>query len=330
MKSIHVASSSRTAVLLLAGMFAFILSGPMTSAAQDKSADTPAHKHADKTADADKSLADQLRELQAKVAKLEAALHQSHQGASVAGGMSGMAGMGGKSQGMMGGGMMGGPQQKAMAGGGMQGMGSMMDMMMGGMAGQKKGMASPGGPGGGGMAGMEMGGMAAGGMGMMEDDMNMMGMMGKGSMGAKGMKMKMAAALPGFPGASHIYHIGATGFFLDHEDHITLTTQQQTTLNHLKEKALLAKSTSQRKIDEAEQELWTLTASDQPDAAAIEAKIKEIEKLRGDQRIAFIRAVGEAAKVLTEEQRQKLLGLTSPKSDKADPHAGHKHDAAKP
>jgi Spy/CpxP family protein refolding chaperone len=154
-----------------------------------------------------------------------------------------------------------------------------------------------------------------GGGGMEDDEMGMMGMMGMGSMKGMG-KVQKTAALPGFPGASHVYHIGATGFFLDHPEHVTLTTKQQTALNGLKEKALLEKSTFQRKIEEAEQELWTLTASDQPDAAKIEAKVREVEKLRGDQRLAFIRAVGEAAKVLTDEQRKALLGQAADKADK--------------
>jgi Spy/CpxP family protein refolding chaperone len=67
----------------------------------------------------------------------------------------------------------------------------------------------------------------------------------------------------------------------------------------------------ERKVEEAEQELWELTASDTPDAAAIEAKVREIEKLRGDQRMAFIRAVGEAAKQLTDEQRRALVGVAA-------------------
>ncbi len=162
--------------------------------------------------------------------------------------------------------------------------------------------------------------------------MEMMGMMGMAPKGAGGMagmkgmgKMQMQAALPGFPGASHIYHIGATDFFLDHADHITLTPKQKVDLGRIKEKALLTKASAQRKVEEAEQELWGLTASDQPDAAKIEAKIQEIEKLRGDQRLTFIRSVGTAAKVLTDEQRQSLLGTDAGKSDKPDPHAGHKH-----
>jgi hypothetical protein len=291
MKNVTPSTVSRLALLPLLGALALGLAWPLAVAAQDKASDPATHKHGAKSADADKDLAAQVRDLQAKIAKLEAALKQGHKGTPS--GTTDTSGMGGKKMGM---GMEDMPDQM-----------KKMMQMMGGM--QGKGM---------------------GGMGMEDDDTDMMGMMGMGSMGRGGMKgmkgmekMQKAAALPGFPGASHIYHIGATGFFLDHPDHIKLTTKQQATLNGLKEKALLEKSTSQRKIDEAEQELWTLTASDKPDAAKIEAKVREIEKQRGDQRLAFIRSVGEAAKVLTDEQRQALLGTAADKAEKAPAHAGH-------
>jgi Spy/CpxP family protein refolding chaperone len=124
------------------------------------------------------------------------------------------------------------------------------------------------------------------------------------SLGAMG----MATSLPGFPGISHLYHIGAEGFFLNHVEHITLSQDQRKKLNRIKEKALLGESSCQRKVEDAEQDLWELTASDAPDATAIEAKVRELEKLRGDQRLAFIRAVGEAAKLLTDDQRRALAG----------------------
>ena len=149
--------------------------------------------------------------------------------------------------------------------------------------------------------------MAGGGMGMM--DMDMMGMAGGGAMA-----VMPQSALPGFPGSSHLYHIGATGFFLDHPQHIALTTEQQASLNKAKEQAALAKSTSDRAIQQAEQELWTLTASDQPDAAKIEDKIAEMGKLSGNKRLAFIRAVGEASKFLTDGQRKILTGFAPPVS----------------
>jgi Spy/CpxP family protein refolding chaperone len=55
-----------------------------------------------------------------------------------------------------------------------------------------------------------------------------------------------------------------------------------------------------------------LTGADQPAAEKIDAKVREIENLRTDQRLAFIRAVGEAAQVLTDDQRKMLLGQLPP------------------
>lgn len=134
-----------------------------------------------------------------------------------------------------------------------------------------------------------------------------MGSMGKapGSNGA----MAMPSALPGFPGASHIYHVGATGFFVDYAEKIGLTVEQSTALNAIKQRSLLDQSAAQRKAEEAEQALWMLTAAEQPDAVAIQAKVREIEKIKSDARFAFIRAVGDAANVLTAEQRKMVLGM---------------------
>lgn len=137
------------------------------------------------------------------------------------------------------------------------------------------------------------------------------GMMGK--MGAAGStSATMPSDLPGFPGASHIYHIGASGFFLDYSAALKLTTNQQVALNGIKEKSIGAWAAAQRQIDQAEQELWMLTSSDQPDSMALQTKVRDIEKLKGDQRIAFIRSVGEAARMLTDDQRAALLGTGAP------------------
>lgn len=142
---------------------------------------------------------------------------------------------------------------------------------------------------------------------------DMMGRMRGAMPAAQGMgALATASRLPGFPGASHLYHVGATGFFLDHPQHITLSVQQQGALNRLKEKALLERNSFDRRIEEAEQELWSLTGADMPDAAKIDAKIRAIEKLRGDQRMAYIRTVGEAARNLTSDQVAALLGTQPP------------------
>lgn len=289
--------SKYLAVALGSALLGFLVAWPLFAGGQDKKDPPPDQaknaRPADKQPDTNKELLEQIKQLRATIAQLEAAVNKMapHTGAAATGNqsMTGMKGMSGKPGMSMG----------------------MMDMdMMGSMQGGKKGMS---------------------GMGMMDMDMDMMemmGMMGMGSMGGsdpkmKGMsKMKMAAALPGFPGASHIYHIGATGFFLDHPEHITLTTEQKTKLNRIKQKALTEKATADRKVEEGEQHLWELTSADEPDAAQIQSQVQAIEKLRGEQRLAFIRTVGEAAKVLTDEQRKILLGVVQPKADKP---AAHTH-----
>lgn len=273
----------RTLLLATSGTMA-VIAWPSPSLAQDK------------PSNAGQDVARQLADLRVKVARLEAALaKQRDAGAS---GIAATAMM----EDDMEMGAMAAPDQgvqgmAGMAKGGGASMGDMMDMDM--------------------MMGMDA--MGGGGKGMMEEDMDMMGMMGKGSMGAQGKKMQIASALPGFPGASHIYHIGATDFFLDHPEHITLTAPQQTELNRIKQKSLFDKATRERQIDEAEQALWQLTGAEEPDAAQIQTKVEEIEKLRAEQRLTFIRSVGEAASVLTQEQRQALLGQATPDVQGAHP-----------
>lgn len=218
--------------------------------------------------------------------------------------------------------------------GGMMGMMSqMMGMMakMMSMGGTSAPMPSGGGMGmdmmkmggGGSMSPAPATGMSRGG-GMAMDKMEMAGMMGMSAMSSGTPGAMPQSVLPGFPGASHLYHIGATDFFLDHPQHIALTTEQQAGLNKAKEQALLAKSTADRAIEQAEQELWILTAADQPDAAKIQTKLAEIGKLNGDERLSFIRAVGDASKILTDEQRKILTGFAPPAPATAMPAGGMK------
>ena len=62
----------------------------------------------------------------------------------------------------------------------------------------------------------------------------------------------MPSDLPGFPGASQIYHVGATGFFLDYSTAIKLSTEQQAALNGIKGKSMGDLGAVQRRIDQAE------------------------------------------------------------------------------
>lgn len=142
---------------------------------------------------------------------------------------------------------------------------------------------------------------------------DMMGRMRGAMPERKGMnKMAAVASLPGFPGASRLYHVGATDFFLDHSKHITLSTEQRIALNQVKQKTMLDRTNFDRRIEDGEQLLWTMTAADKPDAVKIDAQVRAIEKHRGDQRLAFIRGVGSAAKLLTHDQHVALLGTHSP------------------
>jgi hypothetical protein len=158
------------------------------------------------------------------------------------------------------------------------------------------------------MGKQDMGGMKMQGMG--KQDMGGMKMMGMGMMGQMAQKGLAQSSLPGYPGISHLYHIGATDLFLDHGDHIQLSSDQKAQLYKAKEKMLLDSASFDRKIEQAEQGLWTLTGSDKPDSQKIETKIREIEKLRGDKRMAFIRAVGQSTQVMTNEQLRLLVGFS--------------------
>lgn len=284
---------------------------PSLSWGENVSSGSGAHNMTDPNKDP-QALLDQITELQAEVAKLRAAVQQtdpmkrSRAGSRMKVG-GGKAMMVMDDMGEMGG--MGMGQNRGMPRGSGGGMGMMDDQ--GEMGGMSSGGRSSGASGGMGMMDEgEMGGMASGGeMGMCcmgEMGGMMSGMMGPGR-GMGGMKGS-SSTMPGQPGASHLYHIGSTGFFLNHSKHINLTPEQKMTLNRLKEKALLDRTTAQRRMGQAEQDLYILTGADQPDAARIQAKVAEIEKLRTDQRMTFIRAVGEAANVLTHDQHQALLG----------------------
>lgn len=256
------------------GTCLFLVSVAIPSLAQTPSKTPPPHTMTD-TGDQNKMLADQIAELRAQVASLQAA--QQGTSAKDPAMKPGMKMGAGKPMGM---GMMG---DKGKMGGMPSPAGAMKDEKgeMGGMGGMSGGSKPP-------MAGM--GGNAAPPVG---------GMAGMSS---------PTSAMPAQPGASHLYHIGSTGFFLNHSQHITLTSDQTMALNCIKEKTMLDRASSQRHIDQGEQELYALTGADQLDNSKIQAKVAAIEKSRGDQRMNFIRAVGEASNVLSHEQHVALMG----------------------
>ena len=347
---LHRHTNVRTASVAASLTVTSLLWLPGTAAAQAGAADaqhshlqtaahTPAPSTPPATSSQDVELQKQIAELRAQVAKLQAALEQQQKQTPTAGTpatpspapsrrmMGEMSAMppGGMRIGEMGGmgsGGMGAGQTGAMSGGAMG-----MDMHKGEMGMPPDGMKMPDNM----MSEMGMGSMSSGSGTPSSGGMTMggAGSPSAGAGGTGGMTMsgggasapapaarasrapRSMSSLPGTPGASHVYHIGSTAFFLD-QTQLNLTTQQQTALNRIKERALLERANAERRIEQAEQELWALTGADQPDAAKIQAKLQEIEQLRTNQRIGFIRAVGDASKQLTSEQQNALLGTAPP------------------
>lgn len=135
-----------------------------------------------------------------------------------------------------------------------------------------------------------------------------MGMMGKGMPGAGAATTSTmpSSALPAFAGAAGLYHVGATGFFLDRAELTSLTQPQRTALTAIKMESEKEQASYSVQIEAGERALWLLTGAEQPDAMAVDAKIREIEALRSQQRFGFIQAVGKAGSILSPAQRSQL------------------------
>ncbi len=188
--------------------------------------------------------------------------------------------------------------QQGSSGGGMNmGMGRGMDQMkMGNQQGSSGG-------------GMNMGSNSGGGMNM-DQEMGL-GMMGRDpSFAARGVA-DVSASLPGFPGRSHLYHVGATGFFLDHDDHVQLTDAQRADLARIKAVAQRGHTEVLSRIAAAEHDLYVVTSADGFSREAVDAAVRRIAALYVERRLAFIQAVGQAASVLTNAQRRTLVGTAS-------------------
>lgn len=116
----------------------------------------------------------------------------------------------------------------------------------------------------------------------------------------------------GAMGPIHIYHVAASSFFLDQVTALGLTREQQHQLRILAESAALAYATTQRKIEQGEQDLWVLASSPTPNMAKIEAQMKAIARLSVEQRMDFMRTVEEAVGVLSHEQHEAVVAQIRP------------------
>jgi Spy/CpxP family protein refolding chaperone len=99
------------------------------------------------------------------------------------------------------------------------------------------------------------------------------------------------------------------GLALRHRQELGLSTQQIDSLRKIGMDA--RRAAIQRSADRknAMLDLMALRMGDNVDLGKVEAKVREIEKLRGDGQIARIRANEQAKAQLTPEQRDKLKGL---------------------
>lgn len=122
---------------------------------------------------------------------------------------------------------------------------------------------------------------------------------------------------PGHPGGwqrgfgHHHGHRGRSfvGMVLRHRQELGLTAQQVDSLRKLGLDARRAAIRRQADARLAQLDLMSLRFTEPVDMAKIEAKVREIERLRGDGRIAAIRAAEDAKAQLTPEQREKLKSL---------------------
>ena len=100
----------------------------------------------------------------------------------------------------------------------------------------------------------------------------------------------------------HVLHLGERNFFLDLQEELRLTEQQQQTLVDYQRQWLSIRDSQETAIDEVENRLWELTQKLPPNQDELSNTIGNITQLYAAQRQAFIEAVSKAAQELTPEQ----------------------------
>ena len=96
---------------------------------------------------------------------------------------------------------------------------------------------------------------------------------------------------------------------LRHRAELGLNPQQVESLQKLQLDARRAGVQGRANAELAALDLGGLLRSEPVDMAKVEAKVREIEKLRADSRLAFIRANEQGKAQLTADQRDKLKAL---------------------
>jgi Spy/CpxP family protein refolding chaperone len=109
-------------------------------------------------------------------------------------------------------------------------------------------------------------------------------------------------------------HMGArrptyAGIALRHRAELALNPQQVQTLERLTMDGARASIQRRADLQVAALDLMSLRRADPVDLAKVEAKVREIEKMRADGQIARIRADEQGKAQLTADQREKLKAL---------------------
>jgi Spy/CpxP family protein refolding chaperone len=98
---------------------------------------------------------------------------------------------------------------------------------------------------------------------------------------------------------------------LQRREELQLSADQVKTLEGLVERFRKDAEARIRQIEAAELEVASMLKADPADLSQVESKVRAIEALRADLRIARIRTITEGRAALTPEQRQKLQELAA-------------------
>jgi Spy/CpxP family protein refolding chaperone len=98
-------------------------------------------------------------------------------------------------------------------------------------------------------------------------------------------------------------------FILRNREKLDLSAAQVKSLEQLRNDFQKESIRKDADLRVAEMDLNAILVADKVDMAKAEAKVREIERMRGDLRIARIRIIQKGKEVLTADQRKKLQEL---------------------
>jgi LTXXQ motif family protein len=98
-------------------------------------------------------------------------------------------------------------------------------------------------------------------------------------------------------------------YMLSHREELKLSPEQVRKLEDVRNDFERGARKNDEDLRRADKELEDLQKSDSVDLKQAEAKVREVERLRADQRIARIRTVEQGKSILTQEQRERLRDM---------------------